>query len=148
MSYLMCLPPTADYSEGTKDHLMPSGPLTRARVRRFIDRFTSSIIVHLNPIYIRDEVSRIPTLLEGIRHIQDSLPQSGPFFLEDHFSVADIAVAPFIGRMYTLAKAGLIPDVFNTITGDVTYKRFDDYAQALFRRPSFQSTYVDEKVRK
>jgi glutathione S-transferase len=118
----------------------------RARVRQFVERFASLVIVHLKPIYTRNEFFRIPRLLEGIRSMQDSLPPSGPFFLQDCFSVADIAVAPFLGRMYALARAGIIPDVFATITGDLAYKRFNDYAQALFARPSFQSTFVDEKV--
>lgn len=139
---------TADDSEDTSHRLMPSDLLLRARVRRFVDRFTSLVIVHLKPIYLRDEFSHIPKLLEGIRSVQDSLPQSGPFFLGEVFSVADIAVAPFIGRMYTLSKAGLIPDVFAIVTGDVAYKRFNNYALALFARPSFRSTYADEKVRK
>lgn len=125
---------------------MPSDPLTRAHVRRFVDRFASLVIVHLKPTYIHNDFSRIPKLLEGIRCVQDSLPHSGPFFLEDHFSVADIAVAPFIGRLFTLAKAGVIPDIYAAITEGVDYKRFNDYAQALFGRPSFQDTFVDKEV--
>ena len=137
----------ADCSEGSEGHLMPCNPLMRARVRRFVDNFTSLVVVHLNPIYTHNELFRIPRLLEGIRSIQDSLPKSGPFFLDDHFCVADIAVVPFLGRIYALAKAGIIPDVFTAVTRDVAYKRFNDYAQALFARPSFQSTFADEKVR-
>lgn len=135
----------ADCSEGSEDHVMPS---MRARVRGFIDNFASLVVAHLNPIYAHDELFRIPRLLEGIRSIQNSLPTSGPFLLGDHFCVDDIAVVPFLGRMYGLAKAGVIPDVVTAVTRDVAYKWFDDYVQALFARPSFQSTFADEKVRR
>jgi glutathione S-transferase len=75
--------------------------------------------------------------------MQDAFPESGPFFLGDSFSVADIAAAPFIGRVYTPGKAGLIPAMFNTIPEGEAYRRFNDYAQAF----SDGVVFVDEKVR-
>lgn len=127
---------------------MPEDPRERARVRLFVDLFASLVIVHLNPIYTRGEVHRVPKLLEGMRAVQDYMSdRKGPFFLGDRFSVADIATAPFLGRMYALAKVGLIPDIHAHLTGDPAYAKFNNYAQALFARPSFQNTFVDEKVR-
>jgi glutathione S-transferase len=122
----------------------------RALERRFVDSFASLVIVHLNPIYMRGEVSRVPSLLSGIRTVQDLLPATSggsSFFLDDgRFSFADIAVAPFLGRMYAVAKSGLIPDVYAALTSDPAYMRMNDYAQSLFSRKSFRDTFPDEKV--
>lgn len=95
------------------------------------------------------EVSRVPSLLSGIRTVQDLLPAvsgGSSFFGNGHFSFSDIAVAPFLGRIYALAKAGLIPDVYDALTTDPAYLRLNDYAQSLFARKSFQDTSADEKV--
>lgn len=127
---------------------MPTDVLARAQIRRFVDRFASLVICHLNPIYTRGEVHRVPELLKGIRQIQAELDERGPYFLGEMFSVADVAVAPFIGRMYALTRAGLIPDTYPALTESVEYSKFNAYAGALLARPSFQSTFVDEKVRR
>ncbi|KAF8878885.1 hypothetical protein CPB84DRAFT_1852242 [Gymnopilus junonius] len=137
---------------------MPSDPLTRALEHRFIDSFTSLIIVHLKPIYMHSEVSCVPHLLSGILTIQDLLPAPAPsgvgggessssfFFDGGLFSFADIAMAPFLGRMYTMAKAGLIPDVYVALMTDPKYVRLNEYAQSLFSRKSFWDTFPDEKM--
>lgn len=105
------------------------------------------IIKHLNPIYTEGELYRIPELLDGILNIQKLFSSSDGYFLGgDRFSVAEIAVTPFIGRFWALAKADLIPQVYAAISGDIKYERFYRYLQLVLERESFVRTFVEEEV--
>lgn len=48
-----------------------------------------------------------PSLLTGIEEIQSLLAKhNGTFLLGDEPSIGDLAVAPFVGRLFTLGKQG------------------------------------------
>ncbi|TNY19088.1 hypothetical protein DMC30DRAFT_418243 [Rhodotorula diobovata] len=87
-------------------------------------------------------------LLEGVSEIQGLLQRhKGTFLLGDKLSIGDLAVAPFVGRIYTLGKAGLLADeAFSPLASDAKFAPFRDYYQALTTRPSWKETFDDEYI--
>lgn len=111
--------------------LSPEDPVKRAYARFFSQRCVSALVVHpselLNvtdkytaPCSYQDVVNgpysqvlyqgkteAAPSLLTGIEEIQSLLAKhNGTFLLGDKPSIGDLAVAPFVGRLFTLGKQG------------------------------------------
>jgi glutathione S-transferase len=71
--------------------------------------------------------------------------QTGPYFLGDHFSLADIALGPFIARI--LATASLFEKEnsfqFNAIKQN---PRLAEFSKGVVSRPSFKDTYLGDQI--
>lgn len=77
--------------------------LVHASPRSFTDVVTSAWY----QVTMQGKPEAGAALLEGVTEIQSLLNRhKGTFLLGDKLSIGDLAVAPFIGRIYTLGKAG------------------------------------------
>lgn len=99
---------------------------------------------------------------KGLEEIQGMLSRfDGPFLLGNELSIGDLAVAPFVGRIFASPKYGKLPRVsslpasgspfliseyrpgllseeFGARLNDDKYKVFRDYKDALVSRPSWK----------
>ncbi|KAI9456840.1 hypothetical protein BJY52DRAFT_1187674 [Lactarius psammicola] len=69
--------------------LLPKDPVERARVRFFINAASTKL----------PGSSAAPdTFIAALAEIQELLPPAAQFAVGDHFTIADAAIAPFLGR--------------------------------------------------
>lgn len=66
---------------------------------------------------------------------------SGPYFLGDQYSIADIAIAPFLTRVLAIQKAYLKDVKFDIIDQSPRLQQFFD---GLTTRPSHVETYCGD----
>ncbi|KAI9439571.1 hypothetical protein H4582DRAFT_2097764 [Lactarius indigo] len=76
--------------------LLPKDPVERARVRFFIDAVSTKVSPPLFAFFIRGESP--DAFIAAVAEIQELLPPAAQFAVGDHFTIADAAIAPFIGR--------------------------------------------------
>lgn len=68
---------------------------------------------------------------------------TGPYFLGEQFSLADVALAPFILRLHAFLNAVLDNYEFEAVKNS---SRLASFIEGLSTRPSAKETYVgDEK---
>lgn len=67
---------------------------------------------------------------------------TGPYFLGEEFSFADIGIASFVIRMLTFNKHCLNGYVFEAVEA---CPRLKSYFEALISRPSVQETFFGEQ---
>lgn len=67
---------------------------------------------------------------------------SGPYFLGDQFSIADIAIAPFALRILAVEKT-----ILNGYTSETVKNspRLSEFLQGIANRPSVKETYLGDK---
>ena len=75
--------------------LLPKDPVQRANVRFFIDAVSNKLTPSWAAFFFRGEAP--DKFIEAAAEIQDLLSPSG-FAVGDHFTIADAAIAPFLGR--------------------------------------------------
>ncbi|GAA5992357.1 hypothetical protein JCM11641_007862, partial [Rhodosporidiobolus odoratus] len=86
--------------------LSPSDPVARAEARYFAERFTQLTGPPSFAATYKSDLTQIPALLSAIESVQALLAQhEGTFLLGDQISIGDLAVAPFVGRLFANAKA-------------------------------------------
>ncbi|WWD21413.1 hypothetical protein CI109_105898 [Kwoniella shandongensis] len=85
--------------------------------------------------------------LEAIFTTQNLMHPEGPFVLGSKLTIADILIAPFVGRLYAYGKHGIAPAgkrTFETINTDPRYARFLKYVLAITARDSWKSTWDED----
>lgn len=126
--------------------LLPSDPVSRARIRFFIDTFSTKFAPSYHGALLQG--GSFDATLAAIEALQEQLPKDGKYLLGDQFTIADAAVAPFLGR----AEVALSNDfgkypvgegkkVWETLSTSPKYARFWKYFQDLKARDSFKSTF-------
>ncbi|GAA5937521.1 hypothetical protein JCM10213_007265 [Rhodosporidiobolus nylandii] len=125
----------------------PADPIERAEARYFAERFTQVVTGPLMAIAYRGE-DKSADVLKGVEEIQTLLAKhDGTFLLGEQISIGDLAVAPFVGRVFANGKGGLIPsDLYNTLNTDAKYAPFKAYRDALVSRPSWAATFDEDYV--
>jgi len=128
--------------------LLPQDPLGKAKVRFFLDTVSNKIQPNL--IKWAFGTSTSESFFEALDTIQDQLPPvgEGKYIFGDKFTLADIAVAPFLGRSVLIqlkhgfgkfdkeeAKRG-----WELFQGP-KYERLRQYIDDITARPSWQSTF-------
>lgn len=68
---------------------------------------------------------------------------TGPYFLGDQYSLADIAIAPFILRINAFRKVALKGFEFDAVKAN---SRLAEFIEGISSRPTVQETYVGDKV--
>jgi glutathione S-transferase len=127
--------------------LLPKDPVQRAHVRFFIDALANKV----SPTYI-DFFFRGGTpdnFIAAVAELQELLPQSGSgFAVGDHFTIADAAVAPFIGRWELLFRndvgkyaEGAGPPVHDVIFQSERFGRLQKYWANISSRKSFKNSF-------
>ncbi|GAA5900563.1 hypothetical protein JCM6882_000909 [Rhodosporidiobolus microsporus] len=128
--------------------LSPENPVERAQARYFYERFSQVVNAPFGQLLYQNDLSGSASLLAGVEEIQKLLARTeGDFLLGSQITIGDLAVAPFVGRIFAAGKAGLIPgDSFTALSSDAKYAPFRAYHQALTSRPSWAETFDEEYV--
>lgn len=66
---------------------------------------------------------------------------TGPYFLGEQYSLADIAIAPFFGRLDAFNRLALKNDQFEAVKNS---PRLAEFFEGILHRPSFKETFVGE----
>ncbi|KAI0827907.1 glutathione S-transferase [Trametes gibbosa] len=122
-------------------HLLPTDPFDRAYVRLWTDHVAKQIVpVFMRLVmaqepekqqeYLQDYYNALRTLTEKVR---------GPYFLGEHFSLVDIALAPWVLRDYILAEN-------RGYSRDAAGSAWKAYAEALETRDSVCRTQSVSRV--
>lgn len=128
--------------------LLPKDALGKAKLRLFLETVNSKIQPNLHRWAIGS--GSYDAFFEGLDAIQDQLPplEKGKYILGDKFTLADIAVAPFLGRTLLIQlKNGL--GKFDKQEAERGWERFQgpnyerlrQYIDDITERPSWQSTF-------
>jgi len=128
--------------------LVPKDALGKAKIRFFLDTVNSKIQSNLVRWAIGS--GSYDAFFEALDVIQDQLPpiEKGKYMFGDKFTLADIAVAPFLGRTLLIQlKNGLgnfdkqeAKRGWELFQGP-KYERLRQYMDDIAARPSWQSTF-------
>lgn len=123
--------------------LLPDDPVKRAQARFFIDVVSTKLTPAWGAFVHRGEPG--DNLIKGVEAVQSLLAPTG--FAVGEFSIADVALAPFLARIDIILKneLGAFPEgegnrVLETLHSPA-FARFQRYFEDLKARPSFQSTF-------
>ncbi|KAI9567981.1 glutathione S-transferase C-terminal-like protein [Boletus coccyginus] len=132
-------------------NLMPVDPVLRARARLFIEVVSSKFLPAFQKFLGRGEgYEDLLTAAEAIRNI---LPASGSYAVDDHYTIADIAITPFLARLKVACtnEIGQFPigqgsEFLKVLSGE-KYAKFYAYFGRLLDRESFRATFDAEYVK-
>merc|ERR1712130_665412 len=114
----------------------------RAFARIWVDKINKTVVPSFYRMLVRKEPEirekAKSEMLEGIKSFSSAI--RGPYFLGDNFSTVDIAIFPWIYRLYILKyfREFVIPNTDE-------FKRFHAWNAAVLKRPAIKSTLVDKK---
>ncbi|EWZ52341.1 glutathione S-transferase [Fusarium oxysporum f. sp. radicis-lycopersici 26381] len=138
-------------------HLLPAstdknGPLTRARVAFFADAYSNKVQAHIGKAIYRaqteEEVNQaVDDAVAGIvKEVEPLLKNAAPFFNgSDKLTFAEVLVAPFVIRLLSSAKHGLLPTNLPSRLEKET-PNFYKWAQAISKNPSVLKIYDEDRV--
>ncbi|KAI0033188.1 glutathione S-transferase C-terminal-like protein [Vararia minispora EC-137] len=128
--------------------LLPADPVSRARARLVMDAIASKLTPVLHDFGFEGDVS-LDALFTACEAFQALLPPDG--FAVGQWSITDAVVAPFLGRVDAMLRAG--QGRYSPENGEKAYKelfqserfaRLQKYWKDLSSRESWKSTF-DEK---
>ncbi|KAH9051928.1 glutathione S-transferase [Lactarius vividus] len=131
--------------------LLPKDPVERARVRFFIDAISTKASPPFFAFILRGESP--DAFIAGVAEIQELLPPTAQFAVGDHFTNADAAIAPFLGRWDLLFRNDL--GRFAEGTGRRVHKelfeterfaRLQKYYANISSRDSFKNGFDSEYI--
>ncbi|KAK4519764.1 Chitin deacetylase 1 [Mucor velutinosus] len=130
-----------------KANLLPKEPLKRANVRFAIEYFSSKISSEFYKYLFNQSAENARENFETnvnaalIRFNELLLQQSktGPYFLGEEYSLADIAITPFVLRIFALLEHILGGYKFEAIKSN---PRLDEFITGVIQRQSAQETWV------
>ncbi|KAG2228152.1 hypothetical protein INT45_009198 [Circinella minor] len=125
--------------------LLPSDPVTRAQIRFVIEYFSSKVTSAWYS-FLRDfKKENLKNYLDALdaayTRINDLLLEqasTGPYFLGSQFSLADVAIAPFLIRQEASRKE-LFKDA--QIEAFTKYPRVKEWVEGITSRPSVKDSY-------
>lgn len=124
--------------------LLPKDPVSRAKVRSFVDASTKQVE---GPLYdfIRG-LGSYEDLLKGIEFVQGLL-EDGDFAVGDHYTIADACISPQLVRLKTITETdlGKFPVGLGFKLGEELkgskFAKFTKYADQILERSSLKQTY-------
>ncbi|KAI5476800.1 hypothetical protein MNV49_007257 [Pseudohyphozyma bogoriensis] len=133
----------ADLYKDSPKSILPETPVSRAEARYFIERFNQVVWSKTYPILASGDKSGVPDIIKGLEEISGLLQRHpGPFFLGEKLSIAEVGVAPFLGRLLTFGKAGVLDDeLYSALITKPELKPLAEYAELLTSRPAFKATF-------
>ncbi|BGP54730.1 hypothetical protein JCM8202_003237 [Rhodotorula sphaerocarpa] len=143
----VCLELVAELFPDSK--LSPEDPAKRGYARYFAQRYNEVVGGPFMTLLFQGEgkTDADEKVWKGLEEIQGMLSRfDGPFLLGNELSIGDLAVAPFVGRIFASPKYGLLSEEFGARLNDDKYKVFRDYKDALVSRPSWKDTFDEEYV--
>ena len=144
--------------------MLPNDPVDRARVRFFIDVFSTKIVKSsanlfgfsteivkpaANLFYSGGDDEEAPrSFIAAIAELQELLPYNAQFAVGDHFTIADAAFAPFLGFWELFLKndigkyaAGTGPPVYRELFESERFARLQKYYANISSRESFKNSF-------
>jgi glutathione S-transferase len=125
--------------------LLPHDPVQRARVRLFIDTVSNKLFASNVAFFYRGEAP--DNFVEALAEVQELLSPSG-FAIGDHFTIADAALAPFLGRWELLLRndvgkyaEGTGPRVHAILFQSERFLRLQNYFANITSRQSFKNSF-------
>ena len=131
--------------------LLPKDPVERARVRFFIDALSTKLFPPFAAFFFRGEAA--DPFVAAVAEIQELLPPDARFVVGDHFTIADAAFAPFLGRWELnlrndLGKfaEGTGPRVYEELFESERFARLQKLYASLSSRESFKNSFDAVRV--
>ncbi|KAI0062708.1 glutathione S-transferase [Artomyces pyxidatus] len=129
-------------------HLLPATPVERAKTRFFIDAVSTKVLPAYFAFVLRGEAP--DKLFAALEDAQALLPPTG-FAVGENFTIADAAVAPFLGRADIMLKndlgkfdAGAGVAVHKEIFQGGRFSRLQKYYADITARPSWKATFDED----
>lgn len=123
--------------------LRPADPILRAKGRAFVEIFRNYVNDPFREAFFLGKA--VEGVLQALERLQDALPPSG--FAAGEWSIADIAVAPFITRLYLFLDRELgayTRENWQKLRDNLDSERFarlKQYVRDIHGRPSFAKTW-------
>ena len=126
--------------------LLPKDPVDRAKARFFVDAVNKEILPTWWRIFNKAEDS-VDELLNGLEYVQGLFPADTAYATGDSFTIADIAIVPFLGLMEIAFKNDLGafargdgPKIYERIRSS-KFDRLWGYMDRVKERKSFQDIF-------
>ncbi|KAI0048892.1 glutathione S-transferase [Auriscalpium vulgare] len=128
--------------------LLPADPVQRAQVRFFIDAVSTKFLPSYFALALRGESPE--KVYAALADVQALLSPAG-FAVGDKYTIADAAIAPFLGRADIMLKrdlgryepgvgAGAYKEIFET----PKFARLQKYYADVSARPSWKATFDED----
>jgi glutathione S-transferase len=131
--------------------LLPEDPVERARVRFFIDAVSTKLFPPFAAFFYRGEAP--DPFVAAVAEIQDLLPPAAQFAVGDHFTIADAALAPFLGRWELYFRndvgeftEGTGPRLYEELFKSERFARLQKLYVNISSRESFKSSFDSVRV--
>lgn len=117
-------------------NLLTNDPYTKAYIRIWIDHISKNIIpAHMRLIMAQEPEKQQAALEEFTNAARTYMSKvKGPFFLGEEFSLADVAIAPWIMRDYVMTEN-------RGYTREAVSPEWKAYCEAIEKRPSVANTF-------
>ena len=119
--------------------LLPKDPVERARVRFFVDVLSTKLV---------PSFTEADPFVAAVAEIQNLLSPDAQFAVGDHFTIADAAIVPFLGRLELnlcndLGKfaEGTGPSVYEQLFKSDRFARLQKLHASLSSRESFKNSF-------
>ncbi|CDO72828.1 hypothetical protein BN946_scf185002.g13 [Trametes cinnabarina] len=125
--------------------ILPADPVLRAKARFFVDAVSTKFVPRWQALL--QGKGPVHDFYEAVEFLQGLLPEEG--YAIGPYSLADIAITPFLGRARIALKSDLGgyprgegPRVLETLTsGNGRFARIGKYFHDLLERESFKATF-------
>ncbi|KAI8340831.1 glutathione S-transferase [Chlamydoabsidia padenii] len=129
--------------------LLPDDPFKRAQGRFAIEFYSSKIIPNLYGLLKNSDqketiVHELDVAYKRFDELLLEQSVDGPYFYGDNFSLVDIAIAPFAGRIHAVLNAAFKKG-YQLPTAQSS-PRLNTYLNALLDRPSFKASYLGDQA--
>ncbi|KAG1463809.1 hypothetical protein G6F56_005207 [Rhizopus delemar] len=132
-------------------NLLPQDPLKRAYIRYFIEFFSTKInseffkylFNYKGEKAFENYEKNVSEAFERFNELLVQQSSSGPYFLGNEYSLADIAIAPFVARILGFNKLFLDGYEFEALK---KYPRITEFFTGVLSRPSFNETYCGDQA--
>lgn len=128
--------------------LLSKDPLARYKIHLFIETFSSTIVPGFYSFVFRE--GDPGTLLKAFETVQELLPKDTKYAVSNDFTNADVAAAPFVGRLEAALRndvgifaLGEGKKVYDLLTKDAKFERLWKYFVVLKERSSFKETFPE-----
>ncbi|KAH9033157.1 glutathione S-transferase [Lactarius deliciosus] len=131
--------------------LLPKDPVERARVRLFIDATSTRLPEPTAAFFFRG--GSPDAFVAAVAEIQELLPPAVQIVVGDHFTIADAALAPFLGRWELHLPNGVgkfaegaAPRVYEELFQSERFGRLQKYFANVSSRESFKSSFDPKQL--